>query len=65
MGAWWDEDKAIWLLTPEEFAALPDGTVMTDIDGEKATKGTDEIDNDTRFGHLAYGLVKGQKGFPK
>ena len=65
MGAWWDKDKTLWLLTPDEFVALPDGAVLTAIDGEKATKGIDEIDNDTRFGHLAYGLVNGQEGFPK
>lgn len=64
MSAWWDETKTLWLLTTDEFAALPDGTVLTCIDGETAIKGKDFIDNDTRFGHMAYGLVKGQEGFP-
>ena len=58
MGAWWDEEKTLWLLTPEEFEQLPDGTELTDIFGESAIKGQDYIDQDTRFGHLAYGLKK-------
>lgn len=57
MSAWWDEDKELLLLTPAEFAQLPDGTALTCIDGEVAIKGTDYIDDDTRFGHLAYGVV--------
>ena len=65
MGKWWDEDKTLWLLTPEEFSALPVGTVLTDIDGEKSVKGKDKVEHETRFGHLAYGLVEGQEGFPK
>ena len=55
MGAWWDREHTLWLLTPEEFAALPFGFELTSIDGDKAIKGEDEIDMDTRFGHLAWG----------
>ena len=58
MGHWWDEEKILWLVTPEEFEKLPDGFELTDIFGEKAIKGADKIDGDTRFGHIAYGSSK-------
>lgn len=57
MSAWWDEAHVLLLLTPEEFAALPDGEVLTCIDDTTAVKGVDDIDDDTRGGHLAYGVV--------
>jgi hypothetical protein len=57
MSAWWDEDHKLLLITPEQLAALPDGEVLTCIDGTTAVKGPDEIDDDTRGGHLAYGVV--------
>lgn len=58
MGAWWDEEKTLWLVTPEEFAKLPDGFVLTCIDGDTAVKGKDYIDDDTRVGHMAWGSSK-------
>lgn len=58
MGAWWDEEKTLWLITPEEFAQLPDGFVLTCIDETTAVKGKDWIDDDTRFGHISYGSSK-------
>jgi hypothetical protein len=58
MGAWWDDEKTLWLVTPEEFEQLPDGFVLTCIDGDTAIKGKDKIDDDTRFGHIAYGASK-------
>ena len=58
MSAWWDEDdRKLLLLTPEEFAALPDGTELTCIDDSTAIKGRDEIDDDTRGGHIPYGVT--------
>ena len=57
MSAWWDEEHKLLLLTPEEYAVLPDGEVLTCIDETTATKGADQIDDDTRAGHLAYGVV--------
>lgn len=57
MSAWWDDDHRLLLLTPEEFASLPDGEVLVCIDESVAVKGVDKIDDDTRFGHLAYGVV--------
>ena len=50
-------DDKLFLFTPEEYQQLPDGVVLDCISGEKATKGKDSIDMDTRFGHLAYGVV--------
>lgn len=58
MGAWWDGEKTLWLVTPDEFARLPNGFVLTAIDGEKVVKGKDWIDDDVRFGHMAYGASK-------
>jgi len=57
MSAWWDEDHKLLLVTPEELAALPDGTELTAIDDEIVVKGRDEIDDDQRGGHLAYGVT--------
>lgn len=57
MSVWWNEEHGLLLVTPEEFAALPEGEVLTCIDGSTAIKGRDEIDDDTRAGHLAYGVV--------
>lgn len=57
MAAFWDDDKVLVLLTREEFDSLPDGTVLTCIDDTTAVKGTDELDDDTRFGHMAYGVT--------
>ncbi len=48
--------EIIELQTPEEFAALPDGTLLISISGEEKIKGRDDIDLDTRFGRIAWGL---------
>ena len=45
------------LLTPEQYANLPDGVSVISISGEVKVKGTDYIDGDTRAGYLAYGLI--------
>lgn len=45
------------LLTPEEFARLPDGTLLLSINGKEAIKGRDYIDDDLRGGHMAYGTA--------
>ena len=57
MSAWWDKEHKLLLITPEEFAELPDGTELTSILGSKAIKGQDYIDDDTRAGHLAFGVT--------
>ena len=51
----WDE-SGLYLFTPAEFTKLPDGIELTCIDDTTAIKGQDEIDQDTRFGHIAYGV---------
>ena len=53
----WNEETGLHLLTAAEFNMLPNGFVLTCIDGEECTKGVDYIDLDTRFGHLAYGVI--------
>lgn len=57
MNKWSDEgENSLWLLTPAEFKKIPDGTVLECIDGKFKKVGIDYIDDDTRFGHLAYGV---------
>ena len=53
--------EKIWLITPEQFQQLPDGTEVTSIFGEKKVKGQDEVDQDTRFGYLAFGFPEHTK----
>jgi hypothetical protein len=50
----WDEN--LWLLTEEELDELPDGTRLLSINGKIEIKNPD-LDRDTRFGFLAYGLT--------
>jgi hypothetical protein len=52
----WNED--LWLLTPKEYAELDDGTTLQCIDNSMVVKGVDYIDEDVRFGHIAYGLTE-------
>lgn len=54
--AWWDKAHTLELITPEELATLPAGTVLGSISGQTVEVGKDSIDNDTRFGFLAYGF---------
>ena len=51
-------DDELWLLTIEEFTELSDGVKLQCIDNTFATKGKDYIDQDSRFGCIAYGLTK-------
>lgn len=50
------EEDPLWLLTQAEFDQLADGTVVESIHGVRKTKGVDYIDDDVRFGMLAYGF---------
>lgn len=51
----WDEEL---LLCPSwVIDTCSDGTVLTSINGGKATKGKDSIDTDTRFGVTAWGFL--------
>ena len=53
--------EKVWLITPEQFVQLPDGTELTSIRGEKKIKGKDDIDQDIRFGYLAFGFLEKDK----
>jgi len=55
----WDivGDGPLWLLTPEEFTEVPDGTVLLSISDNTRVKGKDYIDDDIRGGCIAYGLT--------
>lgn len=53
----WSKESNLYLLTLEEFKQLPDGIELTSIGGDTVIKGKDYIDDDTRFRHLAYGIV--------
>jgi len=52
----WSEETNLHLFTPTEFNKLPDGTKLECINGWTKVKGVDDIDMDTRFGHIAYGV---------
>jgi len=57
MQKWSNEDSnPLWLITKEEFDRLPTGIELECINGKKYVKGIDNIDDDTRYGHLAYGV---------
>ena len=40
-----DDGRTIMLVTPDEFAAMPDGARLVCIDGEEVKKGEGFIDN--------------------
>jgi hypothetical protein len=52
---WSNEENPLYLITPEEYNQLPDGTQLECIDGTFVIKGVDYIDQDTRFGYIAFG----------
>ena len=58
----WDsaEDDPLWLLTLEEFALVPEGSTLDCINGRRVVKGVDYIDDETRYGVLAYGVRESQ-----
>jgi len=55
------KDENLWLITPEQFENLPDGTELISINGDKVVKGEDYIDQDTRGGYLAFGFPESNK----
>ena len=59
MSARWklDDGRSLTLLMPKELEALPDGARLVCIDGTEVVKGQDKIDDDTRGGYLAYGVL--------
>lgn len=56
MVRWDDEPDALWLFTPQEILALPDGTKLEDIMGGFSVKGMHELDLDTRGGYTPHGM---------
>jgi hypothetical protein len=56
MQPWDEESNGLFLFTKEEFEKLPDGIELTSIMNDKAIKGKDEINLDTRSGHIAWGV---------
>jgi len=57
----WDDteehpDGPLWLLTPDELKKMPEGLELEDIFGRKYIVGKHDIDDDTRFGYIAYGI---------
>jgi len=53
--------EKVWLITPEQFQQLPDGTELTNIFGGKKVKGQEEVDQNTKFGYLAFGFPEHAK----
>jgi hypothetical protein len=51
-----DDGSRIQLITPAELATLAPGTVLRCIDGINVVVGKDTIDDDTRYGYLAFGF---------
>jgi hypothetical protein len=53
----WSDEDDLYLFTPEEFEKLPNGFQLSGISGVGTyVKGVDSIDQDTRFGYLAFGV---------
>jgi hypothetical protein len=57
MMKWNDEGETLWLLTEQEYDELHDGTTLLCIDNKYYKKSPD-IDRDTRFGVMGYGLTE-------
>lgn len=47
----------LWIFTEAELNLLPDGCELVSIGGDKVIKGKDPIDTDTRYGHIAFGVI--------
>ena len=58
----WDDDvpDPLRLLTLDEYARVPDGAMLVSIGGKAKIKGRDEIDEDIRFGCMAWGFRDSQ-----
>ena len=61
----WSDDDKLMLLTPEEIQNLPDGAILTSINGQTMTW-SHQIEAeywDTRYGVTAWGLIEGKAEF--
>lgn len=58
----WDEPNpdgdVLWLYPGEWYSHIPDGHPVTCIDGQTSPWRAGEMDDDTRFGMLAYGFMR-------
>jgi hypothetical protein len=55
-GKWSDKTPNLFLIPLYLYPCIPDGTELVAIDGERVTKGIDNIDLDARFNCIAYGI---------
>lgn len=55
-GKWSEEDPTLYLIPIWLFPILPVGTKLTCINGEDIVYDGHNVDNDVRFGCLAYGV---------
>lgn len=53
----WDDESKLRLIPLYAYNYVADGTVLTSISGDTATKGTDDIDLDVRAGCIAFGVI--------
>lgn len=51
------DGKVIYLVPESKYNKLPKGTELYSINGKRVIKGKDKIDDDTRGGYLAYGIM--------
>ena len=57
MGNW---DGKLYLIPLSDYDNWPNGCKLTSINGDTCIKGKDYIDQDTRFGLLAFGIYPKQ-----
>lgn len=58
----WDDDMPdLWLIPLYLLPILPIGTKLTTIGGEKVVYDGSNVDNDIRFGCIAYGIIVKEK----
>lgn len=55
-GKWCEEDPSLYLMPIWVLSVLPIGTKVTSINGDEIVYDGKNIDSDTRFGCLAYGV---------
>ena len=59
-GVWDETEKGKhWLFPKEWYAIIPDGFLITQIDGEQEAFKRGVTDDDYRFGCLSFGFIKG------
>ncbi|MFA6526746.1 MAG: hypothetical protein WCT26_05070 [Candidatus Buchananbacteria bacterium] len=56
-----EDGVGVWLITPDQFEQLPDGTKLTSIVGDQVIKGRDQIDLETRGGYISFGFLEEDK----